>query len=87
MIVTASCHDATELRQAYDRGADLALLSPAFATASHPGDPALDAARFCELAAAAPLPVLALGGVDEINARLLSGPNVAGIAGIGAFLA
>lgn len=86
MIVTASAHDADELLRAKKRGAGLALLSPVFATASHPQADSLGATRFKALAAASPLPVLALGGADETNARLLAGPNVAGLAAIGAFL-
>ena len=87
MIVTASCHNAEELARAHAIGAALALLSPAFATESHPGVEALGAERFCALAAASPLPVLALGGVDENNAGRLAGRNVAGLAAISAFLA
>ncbi|MFC2951270.1 thiamine phosphate synthase [Marinicaulis aureus] len=86
MIVTAACHSMEELQRAKTMGADLALLSPAFVTFSHPGDGAMGAAAFKTLAASSLLPVLALGGVDERNARLLVGPNVAGLAAIGAFL-
>lgn len=86
MIVTASAHDAGELVRAKNVGAGLALLSPVFATASHPEADSLGAARFKALAAASPLPVLALGGADETNANLLAGRNVAGLAAIGAFL-
>ncbi len=86
MILTAACHDTAELRRARAMGADLALLSPAFTTGSHPGDGAMGASAFKALAASAPLPVLALGGVLEINARCLTGRNVAGIAAISAFL-
>ncbi len=85
-IVTASCHDARGLARASAIGAHLALLSPVFSTASHPGKAGLGVERFRAIAAAASLPVLALGGVDEINAVQLAGPNVAGIAAIGAFL-
>lgn len=85
MIVTASAHDRAGLAAAAAKGAQAVLLSPAFATQSHPGAPALGAARFTALAAASPLPVIALGGVDETNARRLVGPNVAGFAAIGAF--
>lgn len=86
MIVTAACHSTEELQRAKAIGSDLALLSPAFTTFSHPGDGAMGAAGFKALAASAPLPALALGGVDERNALLLAGPNVAGLAAIGAFL-
>jgi len=86
MMASASCHSAGALEDAAARGVRVAFLSPAFETKSHPHARALDAARFKALAAAAPLPVLALGGVDETNAARLSGPNVAGLAAIGAFL-
>lgn len=86
LILSAACHDAVELERAGAIGADIALLSPAFPTASHRGAPALGPDAFKRLAAAAPLPVLALGGVDERNAMALAGRNVAGFAAIGAFL-
>jgi thiamine-phosphate pyrophosphorylase len=86
LLLTAACHDAAELARAGVVGADLAFLSPAFPTQSHPGTEHLGPARFRALASASPLPVLALGGVDERNAPLLAGKNVAGIAAIGAFL-
>lgn len=87
LIVTAACHSPQELAAAAGIGADLALLAPVFATPSHPRAEALGAARFKAMAAGAALPVLALGGVDETNADALCGPNVAGLAAIGAFLA
>ncbi|GJL90883.1 MAG: thiamine phosphate synthase [Hyphococcus sp.] len=87
MVVSAACHNAKELAQADAMGADIALLSPVFATDSHMRAAGLDAEKFLALAAGAPLPVLALGGVDETNALSLAGANVAGLAAIGAFLA
>jgi len=87
LIVTAACHGADDLARAHRLGADLALLSPVFPTPSHAGAPSLGLARFRALAAASALPVLALGGVDAANAGLLAGPNVAGLAAIGAFAA
>ncbi len=85
MLLTAACHSSRGLERAHRMGADLALLSPAYATASHPGAAALGPQKFQALAASSPLPVLALGGVDETNAAALTGPNVAGLAAIGAF--
>lgn len=87
MIVTAACHNAEDLREAARRGAHLAFLSPVFPTQSHPGEAHLGAQGFRTTAAASPLPVLALGGVDETNAGSLAGPNVAGFGAIGAFRA
>lgn len=86
MIITASCHSAADLGDDQTAGVDAVLLSPAFATVSHPGAAALGGDGFRKLAAMSPRPVFALGGVNENNARQLSGANVAGIAAIGAFL-
>lgn len=86
LVVSAACHDDAELRAAEKSGADIAMLSPAFPTASHPNTLALGPQRFRRIAAASRLPVLALGGVDETNAAQLSGPNVVGFAAIGAFV-
>ena len=85
MIISAACHGAADLQKAAASGADIAFLSPVFATKSHPDAPALGPLRFRQLAARSPLPVLALGGVMEKNANRLAGPNVAGLAAIGAF--
>lgn len=87
LIVSAACHGAADLDRAAAIGADVALLSPVFPTESHPGTEHLGPALFKALAARAPIPVLALGGVDETNAALLKGGNVAGFAAIGAFAA
>ncbi len=86
LIVTRACHTERDLLESADRGADIALLSPVYSTGSHVGAPSLGADEFRRLAATAPIPVLALGGVDERNATALAGPNVAGFAAIGAFL-
>ena len=69
---SAPAHDRAELRAAEAAGADLAFLSPVFATRSHPGVPALGARRFDALAAQARLPVIALGGMDARRFRLLN---------------
>ncbi|MDP7641602.1 MAG: thiamine phosphate synthase, partial [Alphaproteobacteria bacterium] len=84
-LITVAAHSRQALRHAAMCGADAALLSPVFATASHPGMHALGPDRFNMLAARAALPVYALGGVTHGNAaRLLSG-RAAGIAAIDAF--
>lgn len=80
-LVSAAAHSRRALADAKRRRADFALLSPAFPTASHPGAPALGALRFAALARRAPLPVLALGGVDARTVRGLRG--AAGVATVG----
>jgi thiamine-phosphate pyrophosphorylase len=64
------------------RFADALLLSPVFATRSHPNAVALTPVRANRMAQALSVPVYALGGVTSRNARLLYG--FSGIAAIGA---
>ncbi|MDX8392912.1 MAG: thiamine phosphate synthase [Mariprofundaceae bacterium] len=79
MSISASCHDADALNTAAAAGADFAMLSPVFPTASHPGAPHLGAANFHELAEKSSLPVLALGGITAENRKEISGYSVATI--------
>ncbi|MDQ6950488.1 MAG: thiamine phosphate synthase [Mariprofundales bacterium] len=67
LTISASCHQAAELKQAALAGIDYALLSPLFTTASHPKATALGANRFTALATQSPIPVLALGGINPDN--------------------
>lgn len=83
-LVTAAAHSPAALWRAARAGADAALLSPVFATASHPGGGAIGVARFAAWCRGAPLPVYALGGIGARTARLLGGTKIAGVAGLGA---
>jgi len=84
-FASCACRTAEDLPAAARIGARAAILSPVFSTMSHPGAEALGPAAFRRLARAATLPVFALGGVTADNAHALAGPNVAGLAAIGAF--
>lgn len=77
-VITVAAHSPRGLQAPY---ADAALLSPVFATKSHPGAKTLTPARARLMAQRALLPVLALGGVTARNAALL--PGFSGIAAIG----
>lgn len=83
-LMIAAAHGAKGVIAAQQSGADAVLLSPVFATRSHPGAPALGPIRSAALAAQARLPVIALGGIDDTTARRLGGTGVAGFAAIGA---
>lgn len=84
-FTTASAHSVAELRRAHRAGADLAFLSPVFATASHVGARGLGVVRWAAMAGRARLPVAALGGVDGARVRRL--PRCcAGFGAIGAWL-
>jgi thiamine-phosphate pyrophosphorylase len=80
---SASAHDLRELKAAERSGARLVFLSPAFPTRSHPGARALGPVRFGLIARQARVPVIALGGVDERQARRL--PHIYGWAAIDAW--
>ncbi len=82
LIHLATAHGAGELALAARLGADAALLSPVFATNTHPGGASLGPARFGLLARVAPLPVIALGGMTASRARTLVWSRWAAIDGL-----
>lgn len=82
-LVTMAAHSLPALRRAKALGADAALLSPVFATASHPGARTLGPLRFAALARAAGLPVYALGGITAATAPRLRHSGAVGFAAIG----
>lgn len=84
-LVTAAAHSPAALFAAVRAGADAALLSPVFATPSHPDAHPLGPLRFAAWCRRSPLPVYALGGISPSAARRLAGSGAVGLAGIGAF--
>lgn len=85
LIYLATAHDLAELGLAARLGADAALLSPVFATRSHPGGASLGPVRFRLLArhaADAAVPVIALGGMTPARARGLGWHRWAAIDGL-----
>jgi thiamine-phosphate pyrophosphorylase len=78
----AAVHDLREIAQANRIGADAALLSPVFATRSHPDGRPLGPLRFRLLAQFAQMPVIALGGMDQRGADRLQWPRWAAIDGL-----
>ncbi len=84
-LVAASCHSVEELVKAAALGADFAVLSPVLPTNSHPGVVPLGWERFAELTVEAPLPVYALGGMQEElipQAWAHGGQGIAAISGL-----
>lgn len=85
-VLTAAAHDAGAVTRAARAGARAVLISPVFATASHPGAEGLGSLRFAALASAAArrgLCVYALGGMSEAKLQRLHGLPLAGFAAIG----
>jgi thiamine-phosphate pyrophosphorylase len=82
MLMLATAHDMAEIAAANRARADAVLLSPAFATASHPEEPALSPVRFRTIARYAQMPVIALGGMTQRHADRLQWPRWAAIDGL-----
>ena len=84
--VSISAHSTEEVFAAAEAGADAVTLSPIFASASKPGyGPALGLERLAEVAAVSPLPVIALGGIeDEGSVRACLDAGAAAVAVMGA---
>lgn len=86
-LVTAPAHDARELCAAFAAGAALVFLSPAFATASHPGARPLGPVRFGLAVRGAAGPVVALGGMNARAFRRLAPLGAYGLAAVSALAA
>ncbi|MCX7676606.1 MAG: thiamine phosphate synthase [Alteraurantiacibacter sp.] len=85
LLRLAAVHSMTEIAQARRIQADAMLLSPAFATRSHPGAAALGPVRWRALARhAGKVPVIALGGMNARCARRLDWHRWAAIDGLSA---
>jgi thiamine monophosphate synthase len=82
-IITSSAHSLRALMGA--GRLDAVFLSPVFATGSHKETKPLTPVRAAFIAAQAPVPVYALGGVTPRNAMLLA-PAFSGIAAISSLL-
>jgi len=85
-IVTASAHSATAVLRARRLDVDGILISPVFATRSHPGRRVLGTLGYRRLARYAPEQACPLGGVTPETLRRLRGAPVAAICGIDLFL-
>jgi len=86
LALGVSVHDRTERQVAEALGADYWVVGPVAATATHPGQPPLGWARFAALIAAPPVPVYAIGGLNERDlprALAAGGHGVAAIRGWG----
>jgi len=78
--VGVSCHDAGELAHAAALEADYALLSPVLPTLTHPGAPTLGWETFAALAAASPIPVYGLGGLERADVARAQSHGAHGVA-------
>ena len=84
-LLGRSVHSLGAAREAAEEGADYLVFGPVFATASHPGQRPAGLRALAEVAAAVPIPVLAIGGIDAERAEACRREGAAGFAAIGYF--
>ena len=84
-VLTTSAHTSWSVRKAIKFGVDACLLSPVFATKSHPGGASLGLPRFAAICRQTPLPIVGLGGLSAQQSRRIMLAGASGIAGIGLF--
>lgn len=70
------------MRAAERAGAELLLVSPVFATNSHPGKIGIGARRLANFVRQAKAPVIALGGMTRARFKALRGTGIYGWAAI-----
>lgn len=78
--LTAAAHSLDAARRAHDAGCDAVLASTVFPSSSPSAGSPMGAGGFAAFAAAAPLPVYALGGVNVKTAPELVSSGAAGFA-------
>lgn len=85
-LMSRSVHSRREFVTAMRDGADLAFVSPVFATRSHPNGAPLGVVRTGLLIRGAKTPVIALGGLNPRGFARLRGLGIYGWAGIDALI-
>jgi thiamine-phosphate pyrophosphorylase len=86
-LVGASVHDAKEAEEAVAAGADYLLLAPVFTTESKPMSRLpVGLVELQAIAAAVPIPVIALGGIQPDRASDCLRAGAAGVAAMGAIM-
>ena len=85
-LIGASCHSVEEVRAAELDGADYVVFGPVFDPLSKPALlPARGLEELSRAANAVKIPVLALGGITNDNAKQCVEAGAAGVAGISLF--
>ncbi len=85
LIVGKSCHSAEEVRAAAAAGSHFCVLGPIYPTPSKQGMGEPLGPEVLAIGRGVGVPVLALGGIDELGAKECLGAGAAGIAAIRLF--
>lgn len=86
-LLGRSVHSLEAARRAQAEGADYLIAGPVYETPSHPGAPPAGPGLVREVAAAAGIPVLAIGGLSAARVGEVVEAGAAGVAVISAVLA
>jgi len=85
-LIGRSVHDPDEAQRVTDEGGlDYLVFGPVFETSSKPGRPAVGLEALRSVVSRTTLPVLAVGGVTNERAAMLTGVGAAGFAAISLF--
>ena len=84
-IVTAAAHSLDAVRKCAAADLDACIVSPVFASDSISAKNPLGVLKLTEMVKAAPIPIIALGGINANTAEKLLGSGVAGLAGVSGF--
>lgn len=86
-LIGVSIHTVTEAQAIDPNVVDYAIAGPAFETASKPGyGPEIGRGGLAAIAAAAPVPILAIGGINAARAAEVVAAGPAGIAVMGSIM-
>lgn len=85
-LQTCAAHNRSAIRLAKRAGIDLALVSPIFATNSHPGARCLGVSGYRAMVRNSGVAIAALGGITAKTARALVDPKPAALAAISGFV-
>jgi len=82
ILLSASCHNQTEIDHAQKIGVDFMCVSPVQATISHPEQQGIGWNKFSQLLEGAIIPAYALGGMKESDLSIALAHGAQGIAAI-----
>ncbi len=86
-LIGISCHSLADVREAVDGGADFVVLGPIFETPSKAAfGPPLTTRALRQARAAAPLPVLAIGGINQARIPDVMANGADGVAVVSAVM-
>jgi len=82
ILLSVSCHNSKDIKQAHQIDADFILLSPVKETLSHPEQKPLGWFKFMQLTKQSKIPIYALGGMKETDLSIAWAHGAQGIAAI-----